>query len=116
MNKILGIVLLSCLYASSSSYAVMRDPTMPPYYKGSSAVSHGDNSFNVSSIIYGNGRKVAIINGSIIREGELLKGATVLAITSNTVTLKKGKKTMALHLVKPLAIKLTKNKQGEVKE
>jgi hypothetical protein len=42
----------------------------------------------LGTILYGADRKLAIVDGTIVEEGDMLRGATIVEITSSAVTLR----------------------------
>jgi hypothetical protein len=72
----------------NSAYAVMLDPTQPAWYGVSSA--NNTTSPTLSLIINGPDKKIAIINGNPIAEGETYNGIKVLHIGDKFVTFQQG--------------------------
>jgi len=73
------------------------DPTRPLGYEqtaGESTNNAGETSIRLNSILFGNERKIAIINGQQLREGDIIKGigARVKKIEPDAVTLQQSKK------------------------
>ena len=84
-------VMFILMLASEFAAAELNDPTKP---LGSSAtvasgVSAHENTASVSSVFISSDRKVAIINGQALKEGDVVKGlgAIVKVIDSNGVVL-----------------------------
>lgn len=86
-------VLLLCVLSASVTPAVVlaadfSDPTRPSEYKAASKKS----SLRLESILYGPDRKVAIINGKPLAEGDSIGSLTVVRIEKESVSLSNQKK------------------------
>lgn len=73
------------------------DPTRPLGYEhalGERTNGSGESSIRLNSILFGSERKIAIINGQQLHEGDLIKGigARVKKIDADAVTLQQSKK------------------------
>ena len=84
--------LLSVVFGSDTLLA-LNDPTRPASYRPS---SQKVERFQLSSILLGFQRKVAVINGRAVTEGESLGSATVIKIEKERVLLTKGGKRIEL--------------------
>jgi hypothetical protein len=73
------------------------DPTRPSYYK----TKNSKKTFQLESILYSGSRKVAVINGSVVAEGDTVDGWQVLNINKNKVRIKSNGKVMSLVLRTP---------------
>lgn len=67
--------------------ADFSDPTRPSQYKASAKKS----SLRLESILYSGERKVAIINGKALAEGDSIESVTVLSIEKDSVSLSNKK-------------------------
>lgn len=103
MYKILlGICLLSgmCAWADEMAGSDVRDPTAPLGHMKNHNVS-GNSQFDLSSVLISPTRKVAIINGSALREGQIVPGSSnvrVQRISRQTVVLQQADQTWELRL------------------
>lgn len=89
----LAIFLTSLLMSSMACSLV--DPTRPVSYAPSVL---SESTFQLSSILFSNQRKVAVINGKALIEGELLGKAKVVKINQDNVLIKNGSKQIQLVL------------------
>ena len=67
------------------------DTTVPRAQSASatpSAATDSPSEFNLTGIVEGSGEPYAVINGSIVAEGEAIGKATLLKIGEGTVTLR----------------------------
>ncbi|MDO3723179.1 hypothetical protein QVZ43_15795 [Marinobacter sp. chi1] len=62
--------LLAALWAFSAPALALKDPTRPPGFGGAPSKAVPKTSLAVQSILVGNGRKVAVINGEPRAEGQ----------------------------------------------
>ena len=90
---LLLILTSACGFAAQ---AVTLDPTRPLSYQASPTASNGN--FHLSSILYSEQRKVAVINQQVLAEGDKLGDIEVMEIQPRSVTIReKGKRrTLAL--------------------
>lgn len=90
-----SLILLSVLAAFKTAQAqALADPTRPAQYHPAAAQA----KLNLQSILFGNSRRVAVINGKALTEGERIGGARILSISKDMVRLKRGDKIVRLKL------------------
>lgn len=108
--SVLGIVLLFTITLTNSRAAhtqesspqtsvEVRDPTAP-LGQVSSNMAQG-KQWILDAVLVGQGRKLAVINGNTLREGQLIPGSNgikVRRISAQTVVLQQGSQTWALRL------------------
>lgn len=108
--SVLGIVLLFTITltnshaahaqeSSSQTSAEVRDPTAPLGHV-SSNMAQG-KQWILDAVLVGQGRKLAVINGNTLREGQPIPGSNgikVQRISAQTVVLQQGSQTWALRL------------------
>lgn len=87
-------LLLTCL---ASSALALTDPTRPGQYQPGPAKIQ----YRLESILFSQSRRVAVINGKVLAEGEKIGSARVLSIGEDTVRLQTGGKTLKLTLQRP---------------
>lgn len=101
-----AIVCSLCLLMSVGAHAQeknsldVRDPTTPLNHVVGTA-AEGDRQFTLNSILVSPQRKVAIINGSALREGQLVPGSgnvKVQKISTQAVVLQQITRTWVLTL------------------
>jgi MSHA biogenesis protein MshK len=99
--KFLCMLLLGASVAANESHsAEVRDPTLPLGYIASGTAAGGDQ-FALSSILISPRRKLAIINGNTLREGQVVPGSAdvkVQRISAQTVVLQQADQTWVLRL------------------
>ena len=72
---------------------VLQDPTKPLGLPKAQARVKAETSYRLSYILRAENRNLAIVNGKKVAVGDIVSGAKVLAISSDSVTLSvKGKK------------------------
>jgi len=85
----------------------LKDPTQPTdpgNYFGSSENRSG-SSWSLQSILSSPQRRIAVINGTRVKEGDRLGSARVVRIHESHVLLNTGGRTLTLHLF-PQSIKV----------
>lgn len=79
----------------------VRDPTQPLGHIESSTTGSEAQAFSLNSILISPKRKLAIINGSTLREGQLVPGSgnvKVQRISAQAVVLQRADETLVLKL------------------
>lgn len=99
--------LLCCsgwVMALSVQSDTLSDPTRPLNYQTQVAA---DKAIILNSILWGDQRQVAIINGQQVREGDVLTGAeaTVISISPKYVEIKRGQAIIRLSLPDTLKVR-----------
>lgn len=101
------IASLVCMLFSTSLLATetngldVRDPTTPLGHVAANASASGAQQFVLNSILISLQRKLAIINGSTLREGQTVPGAgnvKVQRISAQAVVLQQADQTWVLRL------------------
>lgn len=80
---VLSAAMLLCIAGSAVADSDFRDPTRP--WRATVAVSEAPKRFVVNAIIVSDERRVAIVNGKRVGEGQVVAGATVVEITKDAV-------------------------------
>jgi len=112
--KLAGALALA-LSAAPLAAQTLSDPTQPPAAllspaRPGDAPASAPVAAGLQSVLISRspgGRKVAVINGQVVRVGERFGGATVIGIGPNSVTLRRGKavETMKLFPSTPAGMK-----------
>ncbi len=79
----------------------VRDPTTPLGHVATNATNNGAHQFTLNSILISPQRKLAIINGSTLREGQTIPGSTnvkLQRISAQAVVLQQADQTWVLRL------------------
>ena len=92
MFKSAAISLL--LLLGSHSWG-LQDPTQPASF---TPAASSDITLTLESVLLGPQRKVAVINGKIVAEGDSVAGAKVITIGKNSVRLRHRGQTVELVL------------------
>ena len=95
------LLLSSRVLASDSSALGVRDPTTPLGHVAATANASGVQQFVLNSILISPQRKLAIINGSTLREGQTVPGTgnvKVQRISAQAVVLQQADQTWVLRL------------------
>jgi MSHA biogenesis protein MshK len=94
-------IIVLCLMAICAQ-AQAPDPTKPLNYTAAASGANGDaqDTIKLTSILISSDRKVAIINGQVLQEGQTLKGvgAQVKKIDADAVTLQQNSKAWRVPL------------------
>lgn len=64
-----------------SGVAALNDPTRPSAYRSTESVQ----SFQLESVLISGTRKIAVISGKVVTEGESVKGFAVVKINKDSV-------------------------------
>ncbi len=91
MALALGGLILLCV-ATASAAQTLGDPTVPPYVYGAAvpAPRAGASGPALQSILLSPVRRLAVINGRMVRIGDRVGGAVVVAIEIDSVKLRRG--------------------------
>ncbi|NVK40160.1 MAG: hypothetical protein HWE39_02885 [Oceanospirillaceae bacterium] len=96
-------LLLSLCMIYFGSIAQQYDPMMPAYFmkkpvaKESAKVKQ-KTYYQVNQIFLGEHDRRAIVNGEIVRKGDWIRSARVVAIEKDKVLLKQSGKILTLHI------------------
>ena len=90
--RYLWLVVLLVFF--SGQVLALSDPTQPSSYK---AVSK-KKRLRVESILFSETRKVAVINGAVVAEGDSIGSAKIIQIDKGSVRISDGGKTTDLML------------------
>ena len=82
--------------AAPTAADTLRDPTRP--HTMQEVTTPRDPAVRVSAIFVSDSRRVAILNGRTVAEGDRVAGATVTRIDDNVVTLEFGGRTVTARL------------------
>lgn len=88
--------MLVCV--SALSVQALNDPTKPTYY---SARAEKKASFRVTSVLWSDERRVAIINGKAVSEGDEISGAKVVKIEKHQVRINQNGVLVNVKLRRP---------------
>jgi MSHA biogenesis protein MshK len=85
-----GLILLSV--ATASAAQALGDPTVPPYAYGVAVSASGGAASGpaLQSILLSPVRRLAVIDGRMVRIGDRVGGALVVAIEIDSVKLRRG--------------------------
>jgi len=111
MNKplCLSLCLLGLLLSASRPASALHDPTRPTdpaQYFGRGAGGASSQPWTLHSILRASDRRIAIINGQRVQEGERIGSAKVLRIGHSHVLLQTGGRKLTLRLL-PVPTRVT---------
>ena len=97
MLTVLAALLLG--FVSTARAETDRDPTRP--YSAQAVVSPGSttSAFNVSAIFVSKVRRIAIVNGRRVTEGDSINGAVVVEINKDALRLNLNGKEITTRLL-----------------
>ncbi|MBD3639901.1 MAG: hypothetical protein HUJ18_02805 [Marinobacter sp.] len=84
MRLVGSLMAIIALFASLPA-AALQDPTKPPGTEAPATRSQPVRSLSLDSIVYGQDRKVAVIEGEALREGQDANGIRVRKIHQDRV-------------------------------
>ena len=102
MYKLCCAVLLTLIALPVFSDAEkLRDPTMPLGGSITNQQNPGAIALHLNSVLISSQRRVAVINGQALRQGEEIKGSgfRVVSINTNSVTVQSNNATRVLSLI-----------------
>lgn len=95
----ISIVAAATALAASASFAdPMRDPTRPTRVQEPAPVQR-DKALTVSAVFVSGDRRLAIVNGQRVREGDAINDATVSRIEADRVSFSRNNKTLVVPLL-----------------
>ena len=107
-NKALKTILLFIMFSFMGQVAIVnatepevRDPTQPLGNVAAATTLEADKRYELNSLLVSAQRRVAVINGQALHEGQVLAGSgqvRLKKITNNGVMLQQGNKTWELRL------------------
>jgi len=99
--------LLMCCAIACGSASALTDPTRPtdPASFFGSGTRTTETAWSLQSILFASNRRIAVINGTRVKEGERIGSARVLRIHDSQVLLETGKGRLTLHLL-PQTVKV----------
>jgi len=89
-----SVVIILLVFFGAQCWG-LQDPTRPASFSSSASV---DATLTLESVLLGPERKVAVINGKVVAEGDSVSGAQVIAIGKNSVRLRHRGETVELVL------------------
>jgi hypothetical protein len=89
------ILLLGCIFYSQLCLAFLHDPTRPADFNTDSAF----DSSPLTAIIIAPDRKIAVVYGKTVKEGDQVGNSKVISIEENKVQLKSPDGIVTLRLV-----------------
>ena len=100
---LVSLLVLWTLVASTKSIATQPDPTRPPNVEVA-VVAEGQaastSDLLLTSVLVASGRRVAILNGRNVVEGDSIGGAKVVAIRDRSVRLVRNGETIEVSLAR----------------
>lgn len=97
----LCLLLCATVMANETNNIEVRDPTTPLGHSAGNSNVNGAQQFLLNSVLISPQRKLAIINGSTLREGQVIPGSAnvkVKRISSQAVVLQQADRTWVVRL------------------
>lgn len=94
VSSVQALILWVLVLGIAPGVQALTDPTQPSNYRTATK----EPSLHLESVLSSEHRKVAVINGVVLSVGERIGSARVVAITENTVKLRRGGKEFSLQL------------------
>ena len=111
-------IVVGLVFAVTTAHAVnSEDPLRPPGHRiteNAKADKKQPQTWYVNEILRSEGRRIAIVNNTMVKHGDFVNGARVIDITADQVTLKYKDRIIAsrLNLVPVKKLKTNKNNTG----
>ena len=101
MDRTPHYALLTVALLLSASATALQDPTRPtdPAHYFGTGQNASDGAWALQSILSSPGRRIAVINGERVREGDPIGAARVIRIHESHVLLDTGGRTLTLRLL-----------------
>ncbi|MEO8716972.1 MAG: MSHA biogenesis protein MshK [Burkholderiales bacterium] len=101
MKRVLVFSLICFAGSVAGQRAALVDPTRPPNAPGDSSAQESapPPGPQLQSVLISPTRRVAVISGDTVIQGEKYGGATVVAITEGAVLLRYADRNQTLHLI-----------------
>ena len=96
-----------CIFAGApSAFAQLSDPMAPPGVVPAASAESSGAANELQAIISGPGRRLALINGNVVRVGESIPGdGALLSLGADSATIRSGDKQVQLRLHPDLGTK-----------
>jgi MSHA biogenesis protein MshK len=96
-----GLTALLLLSGLPLIAAALEDPTRPPGFVGGANGAKQSQApiWQVSSILISKDRRIAVVNGKTVRQGDLVDSARVIRISTTAVTLRTSVETFTVKLL-----------------
>ncbi len=88
------IILSSLLVVSMLAWS-LEDPTRPSSYR---SVGKKEDGLRLESILFSESRKVAVINGNVLSEGDVMGSTKIIRIGKNSVVVSDNGNSVTLKL------------------
>ena len=101
------VPLLICCMAVLANAFALGDPTRPTDPAAYFGTGNGanNNGWSLQSILFASDRRIAVINGTRVQEGDRIGSARVVRIRDSQVLLDTGRRRLTLHLL-PQTVKV----------
>ena len=106
MSRYLAALVLISAAVLTQNARALQDPTRPTDPSAYFGYGTANNSWALQSILSSPARRIAIINGTRVREGDRIGSAKVVSISESQVVLNSGGRALTLHLL-PQSIKVS---------
>ena len=96
-SRWLGLALCSVFFCAGPAHA-LQDPTRPPGPQATVAQPSPERSLALDSILFSKDRRVAVIEGEALREGQGFDNVRVIRIYANRVLVTDNGRERVLYL------------------
>ncbi len=87
-ERIVIAAIIGLVLATAAGAAGLVDPTRPPAPRASAIPAEGEEGYRLTSILVAPDRRIAVINGHVVRVGDRVADAQVVGITLTRVQLR----------------------------
>lgn len=101
----LACALTAAAAASSAAADELRDPTRPPMREARGAEVVREAAPVLSAVMTFNGKRTAIFNGRLVREGSVVGPYTIASVLEDGVRYRRSNETHELHLAHTSTVK-----------
>lgn len=91
-------VITAVLYSASSSAQIVHDPTRPPSGVESASGVAAEGGAALQSVLISPTLKAAIINGQMVKVGEMVGSARLVRVTESEAVLREGNEVQVLRM------------------
>ncbi len=87
------------MLATAGMAEVLDDPTRPPGYRLPRSGPAAPQGWHLSGIWIRDGQRLALINGRMVRPGQRIDGARLVAVSPTAVRLARGDRIITVRLL-----------------
>ena len=118
MNKLVLLVIILAVPVAMAQSEILPDPTRPAQYQETLSVQEMPQSeleWNLTAIRISDTDRSAIVNGQIVRPGQIIGQAKLAEIRADEVILEHDNRKIAVKLIKKLSLRKPSSEITKIK-